>query len=464
MGTMHAWSQVTSLVLALIGFVVAALPRDYTAEHTDGPSFRLHPWSRLSRFPIFWLGLALLAYIAVQGFNPSWVWERNETHWWLRRVNDIAWLPTSIDTPWERFNLWRQFIIYASAWLVACSLWIGLTRRRSLQALLTSVVFNGLAIAAIGFAQRVTGTEFVFDFFRSNPQPSSFGSFIYKNHAGAYLALAAMVACALALWHADRGQRAMRKSTPAALFGLGAVTLFGTVFFTFSRGASLVIVGTLLLFGVWYFLRRRFAGPGATAANPAVSVAVAVVFLGTLGWTARQLDYSRIVRGFDPLIREQTKDGSIRSRLLAHEAARQLLAEHGLRGIGAGGFSYLFPVYARKYPEVHGDGRFFWEHAHNDWLQTPIEVGAIGSVLILIGGGWIAMFLLRRRSLWHSLVVPILIGCAQTLGHAWLDFPFQCPAVLCTHAFLLLTAARWVDLEAQSAPNPDGAGIPAQAP
>lgn len=465
LGTMHAWSQITSLVLAFVGFVAAALPRTYTAEHTDGPAFRLHPWSRLLRFPVFWLGLALLAYIAVQGLNPSWIWERNATHWWLRRVNDIAWLPTSIDTPWERFNLWRQFVIYAAAWLLVCSLWIGITRRRSLQILLTVLVCNGLAIAVAGFAQRATGADFVFDLFRVAPEPTSFGGFIYKNHAGAYLALAAAIACALALWHADRGERAMRKSTPAALLGLGAVALFGTVFFTFSRGASLVIVGTLLLLGAWYLLRRRFARAGAPAANPTVGVAVAVVFLGTLGWTVRQLDYSRIVRGFDPLIREQTMEDSFRSRLLAHEAARRLLADQGLRGVGAGGFRHLFPEYIRQYPEVYANGHLFWEHAHNDWLQISIELGLAGSALLLAGGLWFVAFFVRRGSQWHSLAVPLLLGCLQTLVHAWMDFPLQCPAILATWLAQLVIAARWTELEAAAGPLSRGAaGIPARAP
>ena len=163
LGTMHVWSQITNLVLASIGFLLALIPRNYTSDLSGGPAFRLHPWARLVRFPIFWIGFALLAYIAVQGFNPSWVWERNETSWWLRRVNDIEWLPTSIDTPFERFNLWRQFIIYAAAWLTLCTVWIGFTRRRSLQLLLLTLVINGLLLAVVGFAQRfMASSKFLF--------------------------------------------------------------------------------------------------------------------------------------------------------------------------------------------------------------------------------------------------------------------------------------------------------------
>jgi hypothetical protein len=464
LGTMHAWSQVTSLVLSFLGFVVAALPRDYTAMHTDGPAFRLHPWSRLTRFPIFWLGLALFAYIAAQGFNPSWIWERNETHWWLRRVNDIAWLPTGVDTPWERFNLWRQFIIYASAWLLVCSLWIGLTRRRSLQLLLTVPVVNSLVFAAVGFLQRGTGNQFVFDFFKIVPEPLSFGAFIYKNHAGAYLALAATVAIALAVWHADHGERSLRKSTPAALLGLAALGLFGAVAFTLSRGAFIMIAVCLLGLALWFLLRLKLRTASRDGGNRAVTIAVLVVFLGTIGWVARQLDYSRIVRSFDPLIKQQTMEESYRSRLLAREAALELLSVHGARGVGAGGFRFHFPTYISKYPEVYAGGHLFWEHAHNDWLQIPIELGATGSALLILGALWYGWGLFCRSGAWNSLAVPILIGCLQTLGHAWMDFPFQCPAILSTWLALLTVALRWIELEGPAPASPGAAGIPARAP
>ena len=81
LGTMHVWSQVTSLVLAAIGLLLALIPRTYSGDlappvsgiqfpvvgpastgHRPPPTaFRLNPLPRLVRFPLFWLGLALLA-------------------------------------------------------------------------------------------------------------------------------------------------------------------------------------------------------------------------------------------------------------------------------------------------------------------------------------------------------------------------------------------------------------------
>ena len=58
-------------------------------------------------------------------------------------------------------------------------------------------------------------------------------------------------------------------------------------------------------------------------------------------------------------------------------------------GVGAGSFRFLFPTYQHRHPElvaVHGR-RMFWEHAHNDVVQTPIELGVAGTGLALSTSG-----------------------------------------------------------------------------
>jgi O-antigen ligase len=51
-----------------------------------------------------------------------------------------------------------------------------------------------------------------------------------------------------------------------------------------------------------------------------------------------------------------------------------------------------------RHPEIYFpegrnfDNRLHWEHAHNDWLQWPIEYGAVGMLLLAIT----PMFLLVR--------------------------------------------------------------------
>jgi hypothetical protein len=64
-----------------------------------------------------------------------------------------------------------------------------------------------------------------------------------------------------------------------------------------------------------------------------------------------------------------------------------------------------------------------------------------------VGFGWGAVWFIRHQFVWHSLAVPVLLGCLATLIHAGFDFPFQCPAILATWCVLIVLAGRWLDLE-----------------
>lgn len=463
-GTMTAWSQITSLGLSVVGFILALIPRIYTDDHalpgatsllsdnvppatghrSPATGYRLSTWPRLLRFPLFWVGLALLAYLLIQGLNPSWKWMRNETHWWLVRVDNITWLPTSIEAPFARFNLWRQFIIYCSAWLTLCTVWIGFTRRRSLQLFLTFILFNALVLAVVGFAHRILSPGNFLGLYEWPRGSSHFASIYYKNHAGAFFALLTSLCVALALWTHDQGKRSGRKSTPAGLLVFCALLLTAAILASASRGATITVVIFLLLITGWFFF-RKLALPSPDNSNRAITILITLAFAGTLLGTVRYLNFSDISGRFSILSKDP--DSTLTSRLLAYEAGKTMWSEHGLRGTGAGSFRHLFPEYVKKHPEIYEKGKLFWEHIHRDWLQIPIELGLAGSFLLVIGAGFSLRLLYRHRDFWHCLAVPVLLGCTQTLIHAWFDFPFQCPAILITWLALVTVSARWLEMD-----------------
>ena len=141
-GGMPSWAQFISLGLALLGFIVALLPRNYREEHTGAASFRLIMWPKLIRFPLFWLGLALLGLIVVQALNPAWAYATDGKGWWMRGIPYTEWLPAGVAAPFSRWDAWRVLIVYSSIWLVLCAMWIGFTRRRSIQVLFLTLAFN----------------------------------------------------------------------------------------------------------------------------------------------------------------------------------------------------------------------------------------------------------------------------------------------------------------------------------
>ena len=461
-GTMHVWSQVTALGLSAMGFAVALWPRIYDGDHAlpvspqvsgfrsqvsfSGAAYRLSPLPRLLRFPLFWLGLMLLAYVGLQAWNPSWVWTRNATSWWLVRVNDTAWLPTSIETPFDRFNLWRQFIIYATVWLTVCALWIGITRRRTLHILLGVLVANACILGMVGFVHKASGVVKLL-WLQEFPRAESFASFVYRNHAGAYFSLMSFAALGLAVWHFFDGRKRMARSTPAAILFIAALLLVFAVVFSLSRGAiiSLTVFGLAAVIAVFIL---RFTSSTQSTVPTIVPVLVALGVVGTVGWMVRQVDFSEVYHRFEHLSRLRANDSSYASRKLAREAATEMLGDHWVRGVGAGGFRYLYPEYVKHKPLIYDGGRSFWEHAHNDWLQIPIELGAAGSVLLLLAGGYLLVGFWRRGGWRHPLALMVALGAGQVMAHAVMDFPFQNPAILITWWALLIISLRWLELDA----------------
>lgn len=486
-GTMHVWSQVSALGFGILGLGLALVPRRFDGEMAQAfaaakpetgnrakkpemsagsqvsgfksqvsrsasglkfqvSGFTINPLPRLLRFPLFWLGLGLLVLLCVQAANPSWVWERDAKTWWLRRVNDIPWLPTSIDTPFERFDLWRQFIIYATVWVTSCSLWIGITRRRSMQIILGVLVANAAILGLIGFVHRASG-EAKLLWIREFPGAGSFASFVYQNHAGAYFSMISFAALGLAVWHYFEGRKKMARSTPAALWGLAAVLLVFAVVFSLSRGAiiSLVVFGAAAMVAL---LLLRFTSATQSTMPSIVPAMLVLMVVGTAGYMVRNVDFSAVRFRFEELAKLKVNDPSYVGRKLARESATQMEEDHWMRGVGAGGFRYLFPEYIKDKPEIYEHGQYFWEHAHIDWLEIPIELGLAGLLLIGAGFGWAVWRWFSWGGWRHPLVLMIGLGVAQVMAHALIDFPFQNPAILTTWWALLVISLRWLEIEA----------------
>jgi hypothetical protein len=448
-GSMRAWAQEISLALAVVGIILALVPRDYSSDLSGGPVFRLEPWRRLVHFPLFWLGLALLGYIVLQSTNPSWVFEQNTQRWWLHRVKNISWLPTSISTPFARFNLWRQFIIYASAWLTICTVWIGFTRRSAIEALLVTFVINGVGLGMAGLYLRATATRDTVLWIGRVGDATPFASFYYHNHAGAYLNLIAVIAAALAFWYFQSGIRRMKKSTPTSLCLTALVFFCVCVLFTYARGAAFALTAALLLMGIyliWHFAAGRFSLP----ASPVLLVALGLIFFASIGLVAWQVNLNRMWERIDHFAIRKDKEASVHERLLAYDSALAMLKDRGVRGVGAGGFRFLFPDYSRRHPEIYQNGNLFWEHAHCDWLEIPIDLGLVGSLLILGALGYIASRLILQRVWRQPLPSLLLLGCLQTMLHAWIDFPFQNPAIFLTWCVIGTLSLRLLELNSPS--------------
>ena len=131
-----------------------------------------------------------------------------------------------------------------------------------------------------------------------------------------------------------------------------------------------------------------------------------------------------------------------------NDAERWTVAKAGLQlwrqrpwfGHGPGSFRLLFPAVK---PESVG---LFYEHAHNDYVQTLVERGLVGLALFLIAAGSLLVaalqtLRLRNDSLARGLALATIAASVAFGLHSLVDFNLQIPANLFWFQVCLLLGA-----------------------
>ena len=495
-GGMRPWAQIPSLIISAISLVLALWPRTVPTAALENPtrrdaetpksdqssvvrppssaspihgstdlppsvppSFaRLLPYPKLLRFPIFWLGLILFAYITIQALNPAWIFKTDGKTWHMQAVPYITWLPHGVagmpifaPVSHPHGGEWYMLILYASAWMTVCACWVGFTRRRPLQWLCLTLVTSTVGLAILGLAERFLHIQYAKLF--GIDVGENYSSFVYKNHAGAYFVLTIGVTCATGLWYYFRGVRRMEKSTPGGIFAFAAVLIAVSLVVSYARGATLAMIVYLALIGCGFVIQQLFFAPQVTR-KPAIVVALLLVFGFFLKTGMEAVNtgeaWDKVKAGF-----EDGGDYSFRSRMLLTKATAEMVSAHWLVGNGSGSFTFVFPKYQQKYPYLQkwpgarGDAPIFFSHAHNDWVEFPSDVGLIGMLVILAGLGWYALTLVRNYFWENPFSLALVLGLLAVLFYSYWDFPFQCPAILVTWCTLWAVVTKWTQLEEQ---------------
>jgi O-antigen ligase len=449
LGTMHVWSQCISFGFSVASFGLALLPRDYPGIGDSGLPFRVRMAPTLLRFPIFWLGCLFLLYTLVQGVNPSWEWARTAQGWWLQGVSHITWLPSGLRTPFAQGNPWRTMMIHGSAWMSACAVWTGFTRRKALRILLVILAVNGFLLAVLGLFQRAVGADRIFGLW-TPPADYFVSSFIYRNHAGAYFNMMLAITGALAFWYYRRQIRRREPSSPAVVFGFFSAVVAAIVLYSYSRGATILMIASLAL--VAAITAYSLIASRNSNQSPLTAVFAGVIFFVVVGLILLGLNTDRMaerMRGLEGEI----ATGRENIRIVLAKATLDMIQDRPVLGWGAGSYDYCLPGYQVRYPEIcvarDSHKRLFFEHAHDDYLEFLAEYGVVGCSLLLAGVCFYVFRLFRLR-VWRNAAAGILsLGCLAIMIHAAIDFPFFNPAILITWCCLWPVLLRWLEIEDQ---------------
>jgi O-antigen ligase len=117
---------------------------------------------------------------------------------------------------------------------------------------------------------------------------------------------------------------------------------------------------------------------------------------------------------------------SYEQREFMFNAGRQIAADNPIFGTGPGTFATVFQFYRRSFNE-------YWPaQLHNDWLETLITFGWIGTSLILLALTIVILRWFFAGGIYgeKNFVMLIWFALAGCIIHSRFDFPFQIHSVL----------------------------------
>jgi O-antigen ligase len=390
------------------------------------------------------LTVVILAYCSVAALNARATYDERSLNFNYREF--IRWLPHSYD----RDRTWRYFFNYLA---LALSFWAardwllgktpadhrsarsgeteaapGVRLPQRLRRLLWLLSLNGALLASEALVQRLSGTEKLLWLIRPrlNAQADAqLGPFNYRSNGAQYLNLIWPVT--LGLWW--RLGRAVRTLPPKGgwlrryrhhwllpcVFVMAATPIL-----SLSRGGAMVTVVNMLAATavLWFGWRHR-------SVVPRLGI---LLFFGLAFGLGIYFGGAKLGARF-----EEAEDG-FNSREEMYDTARRIAQDYPLFGTGPGTLDPVFQPYRKSADE-------YWPaQLHNDWLETRVTFGWLGSALI-----GLAFVLVLARCLlpggvptgWR-LTLLIWVALGGCLLHGRWDFPLQIYSIL--FLFLLYCA------------------------
>ena len=419
-------------------FLVALIYAPWAYGGTTSASIQIINWLLLAAF-ILWI-----VELAVGGRTPAF--PRLLLFLVVALVGIGGWMAlnaTSIyDSDFHTFVPLRNFaprlagsvdFAISAAWmlrgaLLLCAILFVIDLSQSNRWLLRLWFTIGLvagSIAFLGLLQKATGAQMIF--WQTAPvwgATTFFATYYYHGNAGAYLNL---------VWPLTAGLAVRAFTTPShpgmrALWMSMLIVTLAAVLANTSRMAQLIALLLLIVLCVQLgpALLRRLS-----RVEKNIAVAGAIAILLTLFAVGQATHLEQPLNRWQSVSERISSDARWRALRIAIGGLRDI----GFFGFGPGTFRAVFPSYNNV---ANKPAPGTWRFLHEDYLQTMLEWGWLGSslwALLLFGGiaigirsykksagqGWTP-----RRRLLQPLVIVVLAGVAL---HALIDFPLQIASI-----------------------------------
>ena len=437
--------------------MIIAFPQKARGESTGDARERV--WSDIKKDPLVWTAFGFLVLLAIPFANNGLCVNCDRALIALGHSPKppIEFLPFCVD----RYLHLGVFLWFAVAFtgMIATKHCL---RRRGKRLLLKMIVWNGFALAILGFVQAASGAEGPLWQKITNVENASdfFSTFGYPNMAGDYFTT--LFALSIAVWRREVDDAEHERSNNATdrkksahgafwrkhIYLVPASIMFFAAVNTLSRAAIMLV--TLLLAVAFFHAFVSFTHPlrRSEKVRRGTIALGCVAFVAFLAISSLPDDVQREVDTIDAteVLTRVTGKGQYHVRV-----ATAIWQDHLLFGIGGWGYKHFCVPYMTEaeYKQLQVVGGI---NVHNDYLQFLAEHGAVGfgalvaiviMLLVPVGISWktlasAARFVEAKKApprprAVFALPAPafmILSAATATFIHSFGDCPLRSPAVL----------------------------------
>lgn len=334
-------------------------------------------------------------------------------------VFNSNWMPISI-YPYASKKELFSILIFIGMFLIITN-----TPDIRINRIIVVIVSLGFSISLLGIMQKLTGTTKTYWLVESDSE-FPFGPYINRNHFAGYICMVIPLSLGLLISRfrslfSSRNRYFKAADFQSHLFAnlllvFAIVIMILALFFSLSRGGILAFLFSIAVFFIIVAISRLATGNNKGLKISSFVLTVLIAF-SVLIWIGHDTILDRLSDPSSPTA----------TRINLYVDTLNMFSDFPIFGTGFGTFQYIY----RKYKTL--DDRFFYEHAHNDYLELLSDLGLIGFLIVLAG---IVLFLRKILLRWierrdpyaKGITLGGVCGVFAILSHSLADFNLHIPA------------------------------------
>ena len=374
------------------------------------------------------ISIIIFSIIAIiQYANPFAEHIYEEKYNYIKSIDHIPWLPTSVIGEFSDGNPMRSICILLTSFLTVISA-ISLFRER-LFARFALIVFaiNSTLMAIFAVYQDAAGFSAPYNSVYSTA--IYYGTFFLGNAAGAFLNMGMSACFALSIIYEKKAKRIF-----SLLWFVFALVNAISVYISDSNAAIIIcifLVGCFLLYILWKIMSR------AVSAKTAAAI---LIFLSAIPLI---IAFNYIETNINTRTGREIKNSAF-TRLVFYEASMKIISENPIWGIGGECSRYVLP---NKLSEINNKNNglpSFPDRPHSDIIEYTVDYGIFGIlVLAACALAWLSAIWGHRKKL-NSANFFLILGVITCLMHGSSDMELHIPSTMI--AFGLLSVWSFSEL------------------